>query len=314
MLFLKQISFSALAALFIFAADVRAETSADVVDMVLASVDGEPLTMSDLRQYIESHGETAPKDLLDGSPEVRKFLRELVIEELINREASSSGIGVSDEEIEAYIDEIKRQNHVDASGFAELLASKGLTIETYQKQVRVDILRTRILGSKVRGKVNILDGDVEKYLEEHPALLPKTGERRVEQIFFAVPAGASDEARANIRERADDVAEDVRGGDSMKESGGEEYIDLGYIDPDDLKPELQEIAKKLQPGETSGVTEISGGYTILRLTEAGEGSKQIDDGVKEQVRRELIEKQFKEAADRYLNDELPKKYHVELKL
>ena len=284
--------------------------SSSVIDMVLASIDGEPVTMSDLKKFMAVRGEQLPGDILDGSPEVRRYLKELVVDELINREAAGANITVSEEEMEAYIEEIQRQNGIDKEGFMELLKSKGLNPDTYRSQIKADILRTRILSSRVRNKVNILDEEIDKYVEAHPKLMPKSGEEHLEQLSFTF---TDDSDRDEVRERAEHAREDIASGTSPSSISGGDYTDLGFVDPDDLKDELQDAAKKLKSGDVSEIVEAGHSFFILRL--AGDGEKQApDQEVREQVRRDLMEERYKAAAEKYLNEDLPKKYHVELKL
>ena len=284
--------------------------SSSVIDMVLASIDGEPVTMSDLKKFIAMRGEQMPGDVLDGSPEIRRYLKELVVDELIEREAAGANITVSDEEIEAYMEEIQRQNGVDREGFMELLKAKGLSPDTYRNQIKADIMRTRILSSRVRNKVNILDEEIDKYVEAHPKLMPKSGEEHLQQVTFSY---SDDADREEVRDRAEKARAEIADGASPDSISGAAFTDLGFVDPDDLKDELQDSAKALKPGETSDLIEAGNSFVILRL--AGDKEKQApDQEVREQVRRELMEERFKEAADKFLNEDLPKKYHVELKL
>ena len=135
-----------------------------LLDMVLASIEDEPITIADLRDYAEQQGRTLPENVLSGDPVVRQLLRDLVLTKLIEREAAASGISVSDEEVNAYINEIKRQNNVDDQGLARLLSSKGLSFEIYKRQVRDDIFKTRVVGMHVRNKVTVTDEEVQRLL------------------------------------------------------------------------------------------------------------------------------------------------------
>jgi len=306
-----------LLAFFLFGEiDARADASPrgekEVIDMVLASVDGDPLTMSDLRNYIRAHGEAVPADLLDGSPTVRKFLREMVVDDIVLREANSAGLAVTKDEIEAYIEEIRRQNGVDEPGFVKLLAGKGMTPEVYEKQVQTDILKTRLLSSRVRAKVSIMDTDVAKFLENEDGATPSSADRRLEQI--AIPYEDQNPiAHDSAMEEAEKVLDGVSEGKSFATLGGRNYSDLGSVSPDDLIEPLQSAAKKLESGDTSKILTVPGKLIILHSAGAAE-KKQIDTDEKERVRKQLFERAFKEEADKFLNDELPKKYHVELKL
>jgi parvulin-like peptidyl-prolyl isomerase len=294
-------------------ADDVTGSDGQLVDMILASIDGDPLTLRDLQHYISSHGEKTPPDILGGSPEVRHFLREMVIEELLAREAKSAGVTVNDDEIQAYIDEIKRQNGVDQQGFVDLLSAKGISLDEYKTQVRSDIIRTRILSSRVRSKINVLDEDIDAYLKEHPARVPESGEIHLEQIFLKTAEGAGLDQREALQRQAQELREKILGGSSMHAAGGENYSDLGFVRPADLRSDLKNALAKLQPGAISQPVVADNGVYLLKV-KAGKNGGSAEDEIRQSVRQELMEKRFKEAMDKFLNDELPKKYHVELKL
>ena len=288
------------------------ESIGTVLDMVLASVDGEPVTLSDLRRYIVSQGGVPPQDVQSGDFEVRKQLRELVIENLLRKEAQAAGIVVEKDEIEAYIREIKKQNGVDEDGFQAILASKGLTRDEYVTQVTSDITRARILSNKVRSKINILDEDIKRYLDDHPEMVPEKGSVHLKQISLRDdnPAYASDEDR---RAKILQMREQLVAGGSWSEVGDKDFQDLGYVKISELREDLQGAVAKLNINEISPIIKTASGYQLL-LMDARNDGEDIDSAVKSRVQDVLFQSRYKEEVDKFLNDELPKKYHVELKL
>jgi hypothetical protein len=64
----------------------------------------------------------------------------------------------------------------------------------------------------------------------------------------------------------------------------------------------------------SDVTVLSGGYSLFSVSAPRGAEGAVDEKLKEEIRRELYESKFKDAVKEYVNEELPKKYHVEIKL
>ena len=89
---------------------VTAPARADVVNRIVASVDGDPITLYELNQY-----ETKQQALLPNvqSLSEKDALQALITEKLLAREIASKGIHVRDEDIDRYIDHIKGANHLD---------------------------------------------------------------------------------------------------------------------------------------------------------------------------------------------------------
>lgn len=293
---------------------VVAETTAQgatVLEMVIASVDGEPLTTSDLRQFVASHAPGQSLEVTGGDMEVRKYLRELILERLLEKEAQSMGIAVSDADIDAYMREVQQQNGVDEERFRSLLAEQGMSLERYKSEVRQEIIRARVISSRVRQKVNVLEEEIESFLREHPERLPGHGHVRVEQVFLKFPEDEP-QAKELLRERALELRAKASEGGSLQELAGEAYTDLGFIDRNDLKAELRQAAGRLNIGETSEVIHTDSGLYLLRIAE--ESGVTVPQAVRDEVRRELFETKLATALERFFNNDLPAKYSVEIKL
>lgn len=288
--------------------DLAIAGGGELMDAVLAVVDGEPLTMGDLRQFIASHGEDAPKDILADRVGLKNAVKEMVTHELLQREAKSAGLAVSPEEVTAYIDEIKKQNGVDDAGFTTLLARKQLTLEGYRAQVTADILRTRIMSARVRAKVNITDDDIAKYLEAHPQRTPGEGEVHVLQATFR--SGSKELAE----QQAEEFREKVEDGAEFAGTAGEAFTDLGFVHPGDLRDDLREAIEDLDPGEVSEAIVGEGAATVVMVASKQTADGQVDEKTKAEIRKQLFEERFKSALEKFLAEELPKKYHVEYKL
>ncbi len=284
-----------------------------VIDMVVASIDGEPLTVTDLKNYIREKGDTPPEDVTDGSLEVRQYLRDFVVSRLLQREADERGMNIGDGEVDAYIEEIKRQNRVDDAGFSEILAKQGMTMAQYRQAVKSDIIRARIIGTTIRANVNVVDEDVERYVKEHPEIAPEQGSVHLEQVIFTLPDDLDDEQVARQVKAMRDKLSGERNWSEQQDPGAR-YSDLGHVAEEELREELRDAVSGLEEGEISEVVRTDLGFHVLRLISRAGETRELDPSVKEKIRKEIYDSRVQEKLARYLNDELPKKYHVEIKL
>ena len=279
----------------------------DVVDRVVAVVDGEPVTASDVLSDVTQRGEATAALRQPNSKEFGQAVRQFVGHVMLEREAKALGLNVGDNEISAYIEEIKRQNNVNEEGFLAMLQARNLTVQDYKKQISFDILRSRIVSQRIRSKVTISDQDIERYLVEHPEHAPIRGAVHFEQIF--VPIGEDPEA---ARLTASTMHERAQGGESFSDIGADAYVDLGFVNIADLKDELQSAASSLEDGAVSDLIETPRGYYLLRLVDRQDTSE-LPEALKESLRNQLFQEKFKGEIDDYLNVALPKKYNVEIK-
>lgn len=279
----------------------------EVVDQILFVIDGEPYTLIDFKDYLNIRGEKAPTDMALLGPETSRLIREMIVDKLLSKESITSGMAVSEDEVDAYIDEIKSQNKVDDVGFERLLQSRGITFSDYKEQVKSDILRTRVIGSRVRSKVNVIDQDVEQYLDAHPERKPKEGSLRIEQLFFPLTETDHKSSTSQVRAAAEQIHEMLKKrGDFARVSPGN-YRDLGFMRPEDLRADLADAVSRIKTGNLSEIVETSNGFYIIKVDNKSEGV------VGQEVKRELFEQKFKVALDKFLNEELPKKYNLEMK-
>ncbi len=325
-------------------AKVASPERTTVIDMVIAAIDGEPITFTDLQNFIAEQGTTPPENLNAEDKEIRKQLRDLILAKLLEKEAQKAGISIGEPEIQAYIEEIKRQNNVDDAGLEAMLKSKGMSLKAYQVQIKNDILKNRIVGAEVRTKVSVSDADIERYVAAHPEMRnsqPADIEAEIPaaegttlhlvQILLRVPEDASEESREELRKQAEELHAKLEDGGDWSELGGEGFTDMGFVSAADLRDEVKDSVADLSEGETSKVIESPLGFQMVKLLEkkepeensakkkekVQESSEQqlaLSDGEKQAVKNALFQERVKELLDKYLNDELPKKYSVEIKL
>ena len=115
---------------------VTAPARADVVNRIVASVDGDPITLYELNQY-----ETKQQALLPNvqSLSEKDALQALITEKLLAREIAARGIQVRDQDIDRYIDHIRQVNHLSEDQLKEALKQQGMEYGKYRQQVRSEI-------------------------------------------------------------------------------------------------------------------------------------------------------------------------------
>lgn len=287
----------------------------NVVDMVMVSIDGEPYTVSDFKRYLERKGKEVPENVFAPPFDVHTYLKEMVLEQILAKEADQRGLTVGEKEIAAYVNEIKKQNGVeDEAELASLLKTQGMTMERYMEAVKSDIIRTRILTTAVRSKVSVVDEDIRRYLEEHPERIPGEGTVHIRQILIPVAADATDEERTLAKETVNEFRTKLSSGGNWEAVGKQYYVDLGYVALSDLKSELQLALEKLPPGEVSEVVELDSGYGVLEIMGKKDKGTDLDESLKEEIRQELFQVRLAEKLEEFLTKDLPKKYHVEIKI
>lgn len=287
-----------------------------LVNRVLATVDGEPVTLHDLRQFATRH--IRGRQLAAHADEAQ-LLEALIIEKLVQREASAQGIVVRDEDVDQYVATIKERNDLDDAALARALANQGLTLESYRAQIREDILRQQLIAREIRGKVTVTPEDVQRHYEAHADEYTVPERVQVAHIFFRVdPVADPDGSAALARARA--VHERLQQGADFAELAREHSEDasaadggsLGWFRPGELLDDLDTLARTLPVGRHSGPVRTRAGVHILKIEAREGGARKPLEELADRIREELQQRAVEERFQRYVTDELRRRHHVEL--
>lgn len=292
---------------------------AKVIDRIVAVVNGEVITLSELevkarpliRQYLKDVKDPVSFD--EKKKEIlSKVLPQLVDERLIQKEIDRLGIKVSKQEVEAAIEGICKENGLTLEELKEKLERDGYTLEGYKKEIKKQIERTAVINSQVKAKIVVTDAQVLAYLKEHPGSgidLPESGPRYILQQICIVP-GKDPASVARARERAKEALSALESGKEFSEVA-KEYSDLpsakdggylGALTPGEMAAFLRKAVLKLKPGEHSGVIETPMGFQIFRLKAIDTSARGVDKNKMEEVRRKLYRQQINARFEEWLQE------------
>jgi peptidyl-prolyl cis-trans isomerase SurA len=299
------------AALTVVAATVRAE----LVDKILATVDGEPVTIYQLKQF--THDNIRGRQL-SASIDQAGLLDALITETLIQKEVSDKGIVVRDEDIDRYIEAIKERNKIDDEKLKTALAAQGLTMEGYRAQIREEIERDQLVGREIRGKVTVTPEDVQRYYEAHLSEYSTPARVQVAHIVFRLDADAPRDKVAAATAKAQEVYERIEKGADFAEMAkqysedpsGANGGDLGWFKQGELLDSLEKAAARLKVGEVSEPVRSKVGVHIIKL-EAREGAAhQSLDELSDQIKQQLYKDALEERFQKWLTEDLRRRHHV----
>ena len=263
-----------------------------VVDRVVAVVNNEVITLSDLQR----------EEALKKRDTVRDD--RLVLEDMIDRKlqmaaAKRAGVDVTDKELDDAVADIMKRNSMDMMQFSAALAKEGLTLEQYKAELREQITLSRLFNKYVRSGVNVDEAEARAFYQNNPKTFSLPEEIRVRRIFLAVPEQATPDQAAAIKEKAQSVYARVQKGEDFihlvrEASQGETASqdgDLGFMQREDALPEIVEAARALKPGESSSPFRCAGGYNIIKLEEVRTPVKPFEK-VKDEIMKTLYEQKL----------------------
>jgi len=286
-----------------------------MVNKILATVDGEPITLYQLKQYSERNLRTRQGPALGQS----QMLEALITDKVIEKEASDKGIIVRDEDIDRYIEGIKERNHLTDEQLQQALAAQGLTMETYRIQVREDIEKAQLINREIRGKVNVTPEEVERYYKAHLTEYSTPERIEIAHILFHLGPNPPPDQVVAMTAKAEEVRDRIKKGADFAamaqqysdDPSGKDGGKLGWFKPGEMLDEIEKAAEKLKVGEVSEPVRTKAGIHLIKL-EGREGAShenlsELQDQIKQQLYNAALEERF----EKWLTDELRKRHHVE---
>jgi len=286
------------------------------VDAVVASVNGDPITLHDVLSRLGENKRLGLKEA-SSDPNVRMMLDQIILEHVILDEAKSRKLDVSDDEVSRYIDEVAKRNNLSRDGFEKALTQEHKSLAEYKRQIKIEILKSKLSANLIQAGVSVSDAEVKDYLSAHPEL-SKAGEKvKLSQIFVGLDTKSEDQAR-QIADRAkaeledgksfSTVAAELSDGPEAKDGGS-----LGLLSMEDLSSQIFEAVFSLKPGETSAVVKSERGFHIFRMEERFQ-DKEKDKKIEEQVREALQREKLKDKAQNFFTSELFKNHSIDKKI
>lgn len=304
-----------IAALFLLSFSLQSVIAkAEVADRIVAVVNNEIITLSELNEegkpYFQALIKQVPTEQLQHEMQKlrQEVLSHLIDQRLIEQQATKLEIKISDDEITQTIETMLSENHATKDELNKDLAAKGLTEEQYRKQLKSQILQSRLINHEVRSKVVITDEKINQYYKEkYVDQQGITSGYHLLQIGFlwddqgkkktvdeARIAAESAKKRLDAGENFGDVARSVSDLPS-KEDGG----DIGIFQENELAAYMKDAVLAMKPGETSGIIETPAGLQILKLlSQSGDQSSapplmEVKKDIENQLYKQEGEQLFK---------------------
>jgi len=286
--------------------------SAEIVDRIVAVVNGEAITLSEWDAAFESVKERIDKGYQGQNKEqIMAEARQATLERLINSklmelESRKAGLTVKDEEINAAIRDMVAQKKVSLEELNRSLAQQGVTLAQYKEGMKETMTRQRLIRREIGSKITITDEEIGSYYEAHRQEYEGTEAVRVRLIFLPLPKGADDAARQRVRDEVGSLLDRIRNGEPFeamayrftKGPAAEQGGDIGFVERGSLAPEVDREVFRLKPGEVSGVIEAAGGLYLLKVVDQrGAGLKPlaaVRDEIRSRIEEEKMNRKFEE--------------------
>lgn len=321
---MKKLIFLAIIYCFLFTVFCPLSFSAILLDRVVATINGEVITWSELRKRIELENKNLLKDLTGNAREKKineieaPFLNNMIDLKLQLQAARRLGFGVGLAETDAAVAEIMRKYNLTDESLTESLKTEGFDMEEYKNQLAEQILLTKVVRYEIKTSIVIGDKQIREYYEVNKEQYRKGEKVRIRLIFFAGDV-KDNLQKTDIEARAEEVMQMIEAGkdfakiasefseDASKEAGG----DLGYVSRGSVLKEIEDVVFDMKSGEVSKPFWSSVGLHIVKLEDRIEGSEVKE--IRDEIKSILFEEAFKLKLEEWVK-KLREKAYIEIKL
>lgn len=297
---------------------IGAQAAADVADKIVAVVNGEVITLSELHRafapyaaHIEANYKGPDKEAFLQQNQAA-FLQRLIDQMLIEQEAKKPGVGIAavkDEEVMVVIRDMLAKNQLTMQAYLKRLAEEGNTLESVKREIRGQMLRMRLLRREVQSRILVTDEEIGEYYDKHRQDYEGREAVHIRQIFLPVPEEADRAARDRVRAEANQLRERILKGERFevmaarysKGPAAAEGGDIGFVERGVMVPAVEKAAFSLPVGEVSGVIDTEMGFQIIVVVDKkGAGLKPLPvvrDEIKAKIEDEKVTKKYDEWMD-----------------
>jgi peptidyl-prolyl cis-trans isomerase SurA len=279
----------------IFAAGMA---GAQTVDRIVAKINDEIITLSELKREIEPmRREILSKIPAAQQEQALKEVEEQVLNNLIEasliyqRAIEMEYNAYVEEDVDAYIQQVMKENGIsDTDELENALAQEGHSLRTYRESIEKNFISQALVNGFIDSRINLLTPEIERYYQNNLADFSSLEEVTLSEIILDTSKGISEaeSLAADITERArqgesfDALATQYSKGATAGKGGG-----IGTYVVDKLNTEIRKALVGVEEGNISAPQKSAEGLVLYRVDERKTATVQPLDEVRDEIRNIL---------------------------
>jgi peptidyl-prolyl cis-trans isomerase SurA len=268
-------------------------TQAQIIDQVVAIVGDRIVTQYD----IETFDPKRVKEIMAiENKEIRKKVlnkyynevKQLLIDQIaLEIAAEREGVKITDEEVDAALDKVLKQNNITMSQLEVLLLKEKMTLPKYKLSIKQDMFQTRLKSRIIAPKIVLTQEDINKKVDEMAEELGIDDQFELRIITIPKKIDVGD-VKDYIRKHGFADAAIKFSIDKSAKKGG--YI--GWIKVHSLSKELQDLLKDKTYKDIVYYTN-NDGKRMLFYIEGFRSKYDIDGDIRSKIVTQLQKEEYK---------------------
>jgi len=300
--------------MWVFSAVFFCFCSADAktVDRILAQVNDDIITMSDLKQEMIPYSQELAKKYSGEELEQalqkteKQILDTLVQKKLLYQRAMELGFSADVEsQVSAAIQKVIKDNNLgDTEGLEKALEQQGLNLKDFREQYRKEIIVNALVDYFVASRITLLTPEIEKYYKDHVEEFSSPEEVTLSTIEIAIKGNPTE-----TENRANDIYSRLQKGESFptlasQYSTGSTASKGGSIGTyllSKLNADTARAIANLKDGEVSKPQSEKETYVIYHIDSRKLSVVRPLDEVRNYIKNRLYEQKFNPELERYMS-------------
>jgi parvulin-like peptidyl-prolyl isomerase len=286
---------------------------AEVIEEIVAWVDGDIITKSDLDEEEQLVTEEIYRRYTGAELDTQlAAVRIRLLSELIDRKIllhRAARLFDVDNLGGMLVDDFRERNEIESEEeLTKVLATQGLSVEDLERRLLESMAPDEVIRVEVRNRVSVTDGEVREFYEANPEIFRVPAEFTVREIALL-----ADESDADVRqqklERAREARDRAVAPDADLEAIVKEYSEAGtaasggLLGPSregDLSPALEHAALTTEIGGVSEILEMAYGFHIVVVVSRTDARVRTLEEVEADLRLNLEQRKYVELLTDYL--------------
>ncbi|HEK85241.1 MAG: peptidylprolyl isomerase [Candidatus Saccharicenans sp.] len=283
--------------------------SADIVEEIVAIVNGDVITLSDYKEQFNStvqmlRSQLSGEEYFKEYDRLKNNLLDMMITDLLLlQQAKEKGINVK-EQMKATIEQIKKQNNLETDeDLIRAMKSQGLDYNQWMKQLEENMMRQAVIYTEVDRTIVIDDAEIVKYYKEKPQEFVVPAEYRIKAIYLSTSSNAG----PLLEQKKKEISDKLKSGatfenlvaeysEGPKDNGG----DLGFFKKGELEKTIEQAVEKLKVGEISSWIEARNGWYLVKLEEKKDSYQKTFDEARKEIEDKLFQEKRQKKIEEYI--------------
>jgi peptidyl-prolyl cis-trans isomerase SurA len=261
------------------AAPVAAQPAVESLDRIVAVVDEDVVLQSELdsqvrsvtTQYASNPAQLPPRDVLE-----QQLLSRLIMQKLQIARAATSGVKVSDADVDQAMAQIASQNRLEVGQLRTAIEGQGIDFNRFREDVAEQVIVQRMRQGIAQSRVQVSDAEIDSLVRNGKL---NAGQIHLGYILVNLPDGATPEQVDEALAKATEAKQQIDAGmdftaAAIRYSNAENALqggDLGWRNRNELPPPLVEAADGLAEGGVSAPIRGPNGFHLIKLIGKREG-------------------------------------------